>query len=127
MYHGHDGLDELTTTTTSTVYELRDGAVRCFELDPTTLGIPRAERGTLTGGDSAGNAQVVHRVLAGEAGPVRDIALLNAAAALQVAGLVDDLPSGLELAGAAVDDGRAAALLEAFVRSSVAARAAEGA
>ena len=127
VYYGQDGLDELTTTTMSTVYELRDGAVRCFELDPTTLGIPRAERATLAGGDAAGNAQAVHRVFAGEVGPVRDIALLNAAAALLVAGMADDLPSGLELASAAVDDGRAAALLEAFVRTSVAARDAEGA
>jgi anthranilate phosphoribosyltransferase len=127
VYYGHDGLDELTTTTTSTVHELRDGSVRCFELDPTTLGIERAGHGMLAGGNAAGNAQAVHRVLAGESGPVRDIAVLNAAAALQVAGLADDLRAGVELAGAAIDGGHAAAVLEGFVRTSVAARDAEGA
>jgi anthranilate phosphoribosyltransferase len=122
VFFGHDGLDELTTTTTSTILELRDGRVECRELDPTTLGIARAESGALAGGDAAGNAQIVHRVLAGAHGPVRDIAVLNAAAALVVAGLADDLVAGMELAATSIDDGKAAAALDALVRTSVAAR-----
>ena len=127
VYFGSDGLDELTTTTTSTAFELRDGAVRQFDIDPDSLGIPRADPGALAGGDAAGNAQVVRRVLGGQAGPVRDIALLNASAALLVAGMADDLAAGLELAAKAIDDGRAEAALDGFVRTSVAAREAEGA
>jgi anthranilate phosphoribosyltransferase len=127
VFYGHDGLDELTTTTTSTVHELRDGAVHRFEVDPATLGLAIVERGALAGGDAAGNAQAVHRVLAGQTGPLRDVALLNAAAALVVADLADDLADGLGVARAAIDDGRAAAALDAFVRTSVAAREAEAA
>ncbi len=122
VFYGNDGLDELTVTTTSTVFDLADGEVRTYEIDPAELGIPRAERGALAGGDSAGNAQAVHQVFAGAKGPIRDIVTLNAAAALLVADVVPDLSSGVEQARAALDDGRAAATLEAFVRVSVAAR-----
>src|SRR5262249_3143270 len=118
VFYGHDGLDELTTTTTSTVFELRGGslspsdrhpgALRRSAADPPSRGPPGAERSALAGGDIAGNAQAVPRVLGGQAGPLRDIAALNAAAAIVVAGLADDLAGGLALAGAALDDGRAA-------------------
>jgi len=122
VFHGHDGLDELTVTTTSTVHELLDGEVRVYDVDPTDYGIAHAEPGALAGGDAAGNAAVTHQVFAGAQGPVRDIVTLNAAAALMVGGAVDDLGSGVDLARAVIDDGRAAATLEAFVRVSVAAR-----
>src|SRR5207237_216885 len=72
--------------------------------------------------DAAGNAEVVRRVLAGQAGPVRDVAVLNAAAALVVAGMAEALGAGVDLARATLDEGRAAAALDAFVRTSVAAR-----
>jgi anthranilate phosphoribosyltransferase len=124
VFFGHDGLDELTVTTTSTVHELLDGDVRTYDVDPGDYGIPRAERGALAGGDAAGNAQVVHHVLAGAPGPIRDIVTLNAAAALLVADAVPDLKAGVEQARAVLDDGQAATTLEAFVRVSVAARAA---
>jgi anthranilate phosphoribosyltransferase len=127
VFYGHDGLDELTTTTTSTVFELHDGEVTKWEVDPVALGLPLVERSALAGGDAAGNASAVHRVLAGDAGPVRDIVALNAAAGLLVAGLADDLAAGLDLACATIDDGRAAAALEAFVQTSVAARDDDGA
>jgi anthranilate phosphoribosyltransferase len=127
VFYGHDGLDELTTTTTSTVFELRDGSIVRSDVDPLALGLPRVERGALAGSDIAGNAQAVHRVLGGQRGPLRDVAALNAAAAIVVAGLADDLAGGLALAGAAIDDGRAAAVLDSFVRTSVAAREAEAA
>lgn len=118
VFHGHDGLDELTTTGPSVIHELRDGEVRRSELDPQTLGIPRATLDDLRGGDAAVNAAIVHAVLAGAPGPVRDIVCLNAAAALVVADLADDLAVGVELAGAVLDDGRAAGTLERFVTVS---------
>jgi anthranilate phosphoribosyltransferase len=122
VFYGHDGLDELTVTTTSTVHELHDGAISVYDVDPTALGIPHADHGALAGGDAAGNAEVVHKVLAGATGPIRDIVSLNAAAALLVADLVADLDEGVELAGTILDDGRAAATLDALVRVTVAAR-----
>ncbi len=122
VFFGHDGLDELTVTTTSTVYELAAGDVRVYDVDPADLGIPHAEIGSLAGGDAAGNAQIVHQVFAGAQGPIRDIVTLNAAAALVVADVAPNLATGVECAGAVIDDGRAAATLEAFVRVSVAAR-----
>jgi anthranilate phosphoribosyltransferase len=122
VFFGHDGLDELTVTTTSTVYELADGSVQCYDIDPGDYGIPRAELGALAGGDAAGNAQSVHQVFAGASGPIRDIVTLNAAAALFVADAVPDLHAGVQQARAVLDDGQAAATLEAFVRVSVAAR-----
>ncbi|MBM3672308.1 MAG: anthranilate phosphoribosyltransferase [Actinobacteria bacterium] len=122
VYFGDDGLDELTTTTTSTVFELRDGAVTRSSVDPTVFGLPVADRRSLAGGDAAANAAVVIRTLEGEPGPVRDIAVLNAAAALVVAGIADDLAGGVEVAAAVIDDGRARATLDAFVRASVSAR-----
>ena len=122
VFYGHDGLDELTVTTTSTVHELRDSEVSVYDVDPADYGIERAARGTLAGGDAAGNAEVVHKVFGGASGPVRDIVLLNSAAALLVGDRVSDLRDGVELAAAVIDDGQAAATLDAFVRVSVAAR-----
>jgi anthranilate phosphoribosyltransferase len=122
VFFGHDGLDELTVTTTSTVYELEAGDVRVRDLDPADLGIAHAEIGALAGGDATGNAQAVHQVFSGGRGPIRDIVTLNAAAAMLVGDVVPDLAGGVELAGAVIDDGRAASTLEAFVRASVAAR-----
>lgn len=115
---GHDGLDELTTTTTSTVLELRDGAVRSYVVDPTQLGLRRVDPAELAGGDVAANVALTHAVLGGEPGPHRDIVVLNAAAGLVAAGVVDDLPAGVEAAAAAIDDGRAAAVLDRLVTVS---------
>jgi len=125
VFHGDDGLDELTTSTTSTVHELVDGEVHSFTLDPLDLGIPRASADTLAGGDAPANADAIHAVLAGEKGSHRDIAVLNTAAALVVAGLAPDLRDGVEAAAAAIDDGRAARALEALVRVSNEASAIE--
>jgi anthranilate phosphoribosyltransferase len=125
VFHGDDGLDELTTTATSTVYELRDGATRKFSIDPLDLGIPRAEKRDLAGGDSTTNADAVRAVLDGKPGAVRDIALLNAAAALVVAGRAEDLAGGLELARGSIDSGAAARVLDDWLRVGAAALAAE--
>ena len=120
---GHDGLDELTTTTTSTVLELRDGRVRTYVVDPTALGIAPADRAALEGGDPAANVAILSALLGGRHGPHRDIVVLNAAAGLVVGGLADDLPAGVEAAQASIDDGRAGAALDALVATSRAAAA----
>ena len=120
VFFGHDGLDELTTTDVSTVREVRDGAFHTSLLDPADLGIPRTTRDSLVGGDPAHNATMARRVLDGERGPVRDVVLLNAAAALVVADAAVDFAGGLELAAGALDGGAAAAALERLVSVSTA-------
>ena len=118
VFFGHDGLDELTTTTTSAVWEVAGGDVRFSNLDPTELGIPLATPEDLVGGDPAANARRARAVLDGETGPQRDIVVLNAAAALMAAGLVGDLAAGIEAAVASLDGGRAAAALDGLVKVS---------
>ena len=117
VVHG-DGLDELTTTGESSVLELIDGEVRRFRVDPAELGLERADRADLVGGTPEDNADAVRRVLAGEPGAHRDVAVLNAAAALVVADVAGDLAEGVALAGASIDDGRAAGVLDSLVRVS---------
>ncbi|MDQ3945982.1 MAG: anthranilate phosphoribosyltransferase, partial [Actinomycetota bacterium] len=112
VFHGHDGLDELTTTTTSAVWELENGQVRAFVLDPTVLGIPRASPGDLRGGGPVRNAEVATDVLSGAKGAARDIVVLNAAAALVAAGVAAGFAEGIEAADASLTEGRAAAALE---------------
>jgi anthranilate phosphoribosyltransferase len=123
VFFGHDGLDELTTTTASTVRELRDGAVHRFVLDPVDVGLAHASIEDLRGGDAPTNAGIVRRVLDGEKGAPRDIVGLNAAGALVAAGAAADFPSGVELAFATIDTGAAGDALDRLVRTSQAARA----
>lgn len=118
IVHGGDGLDELTTTGPSTVWELRDGETRRYQVDPTALGIPPASPDDLRGGLPPENAAVARAVLAGEPGPRRDIVVLNAAAGLYVGGAVPDLAAGLQVAADAIDDGRAASTLARLVACS---------
>lgn len=115
VVHGDDGLDELTVSTTSQVIELRDGEVRDYSVDPKELGITPAPTEALVGGDPPTNADLARRVLAGDAGPHRDIVCLNAGAGLVVAGMADDLAHGLRAAQAAIDSGGAAAALDRLV------------
>lgn len=117
VVHG-DGLDELTTCGVSQVWELRDGEHRSFSVDPGEVGIARATSNDLRGGEPEENADAVRRVLAGDAGPHRDVVVLNAGAALVVAGRADDLAAGVAAAQAAIDDGRAADTLQRFVAVS---------
>jgi anthranilate phosphoribosyltransferase len=112
------GLDELTTTGPSSVMALGPDGVRTFTVDPVEYGLPPATLEQITGGDPEFNAGVVKSVLAGEPGAERDITVLNAGAALVIAGRVNDLGAGISLAGEAIDDGRAAALLDRFVEVS---------
>lgn len=118
IVHGGDGLDELTTTGPSTVWELHDGETRRYQVDPTALGIPPASPDDLRGGLPPENAAVARAVLAGETGPRRDIVVLNAAAGLYVGGAVPDLAAGLQVAADAIDDGRAASTLARLVACS---------
>lgn len=114
VVHG-EGMDELTTTGTSVVAELKDGKVHSFELKPEDLGLKRVARDAVRGSDPAENAAQMRRLLAGEKGPLRDIVLLNAAAALVVAGKVGNPRDGMVLAAESIDRGRARAALEHMV------------
>lgn len=119
VVRGDDGLDELTTSTTSTVHIVRDGEVRVVTLDPTDLGITRVPLEALRGGDAEKNAAIARDVLAGVTGPVRDAVLLNAAGAIAAfrgidGSLEEALAAGLESPAAAIDNGRAAEVLRAW-------------
>ena len=123
VFRGDDGLDELTTTGTSTVWTVSGGSVTESSFDPSALGVPRASLEDLRGGDAALNAGVVRDLLAGKPGPVRDAVLLNAAAALAAyraasGSLEERLADGLSAATAALDDGSAAAVLDRWVEVS---------
>ncbi len=123
VFRGDDGLDELTTTTTSRVWVVADGEVVETTVDAEDVGLPRAVADDLRGGDAASNADVVRRLVAGERGPVRDAVALNAGAALAVyAGEggepIDVLRRGVEQAEEALDSGAAKALLDRWVAAS---------
>jgi anthranilate phosphoribosyltransferase len=120
VVYADDGLDELSVTSPATVLDLTgDGSgsfeVRTRRIDPRDLGLAPATLQDLRGGDAAYNARAIRDVLDGRSGPHRDIGVLNAAAALVVAGLAEDLTDGAQAAGAALDDGRAAAVLQRLV------------
>lgn len=125
VFRGFDGLDELTTTSASDVWMIAEGRVHRTVLDPVDLEVEPAAPHDLAGGDAAHNAQVVRDVLAGQQGPVRDIVVLNAAAGLlayrgisTVEPLVDQLRGPLDAAKQAIDSGRAAQTLAAWVAAS---------
>jgi anthranilate phosphoribosyltransferase len=118
LFRGEDGLDELTTTGPSRVLDVRDGEVRESTLDPSDHGIARASRDDLRGGDAGESSRITRAVLDGAPGPPRDVVVLNAGAALEVAGVASDLDEGLGLAAASIDDGRAAETLERWAAVS---------
>lgn len=123
VFRGDDGLDELTTTTTSRVWVVQDGTVTEDRVDPAELGIDPAPPETLRGGDAAYNADVVRRLLAGERGPVRDAVVLNAGAALAAYRgdaqlLTDRLASGMARAADAIDSGAAADVLHRWMAAA---------
>jgi anthranilate phosphoribosyltransferase len=122
VVYGHDGLDELSTVSPSTVIESAAGNRRRYEVDAGELGLAPAERGQLLGGEPAVNAAAVRRVLAGEPGPHRDVVLLNAAAGLVVAGRAPHLAAGLSIGAESVDSGAAALALERLIAVSNSAR-----
>ena len=116
VMHGSDGLDEITTTGPTRVVELKDGAIRRFEINPEEAGIACAEPEALKGGEPSQNAAALLAVVGGEKNAYRDIAVLNAAAALVVAGKANSLRDGAETAATALDSGRVAELLQNVVR-----------
>ncbi|HMF05791.1 MAG TPA: anthranilate phosphoribosyltransferase [Methylocella sp.] len=118
VLHGSDGLDEATTTGPTFVAELNDGVIRSFEILPEDAGISRASLSGLAGGDPAGNAAALHAVLGGAKNAYRDIAVLNAAIALVVAGKTGDLRHGAALAATAIDEGHAAETLANLIKVS---------
>jgi anthranilate phosphoribosyltransferase len=118
VFRGQDGLDELTTTGPSTVYETAHGDVKERLLDPGDLGLARARDSDLKGGDAATNAGIARSVLAGEHGPPRDVVVLNAGAALEVAGRTTSVEDGMAAAAESIDSGAAARALERWVEIS---------
>jgi anthranilate phosphoribosyltransferase len=118
VFHGTDGLDELTTTGPSYIYRLRDDEVTHAEFTPEDFGVPRASLADFRGGDAATNVDITLAVLGGEPGPARDIALVNAAPAIVVSGLADGFLEAMDLAVQAVDSGDALGVLERGVAMS---------
>ena len=118
VVHGADGLDEISTTGYTKVSECRDGAVNTFYIHPADFGVPKAAPDALRGGDAAANAEIARRVLAGGRGAARDIVVLNAAAALLIAGEAPTLADALARAARVLDDGRAAQVLDRLVQVS---------
>jgi len=118
VVHGVDGIDEISTTGYTRVLECRDGTVNTFYLHPAEFGIPKASPVDLQGGDAAQNASIVQGVLDGQRGAARDVVLLNAGAALFVAGAASGVRDGIGMAASAVDRGGAKTTLESMVRSS---------
>ena len=124
VVHGADGLDEISITGYTKVSEAHGGTVRTFHVHPGDFGLRKAPVASLAGGDARTNARILVEVLGGEAGPVRDIILLNAAAGLFVAGRASSVRDGLAMAAAAVDGGQALRTLESLVRATTAAASA---
>ncbi len=124
VVHGADGLDEISTTGYTKVSECRGGAVNTFYVHPADFGVPRAMPADLQGGDAAENAAIARAILDGRTGPARDIVLLNAAAALLIAGEAATIPLGIARAAEAIDSGRAREVLARLVATSVGGRSA---
>jgi anthranilate phosphoribosyltransferase len=118
VVHGADGLDELSTTGYTKVSECRDGSVRTFYIHPADYGLAKAPAAALKGGDAATNAAIVRAVLDGADGAPREVILLNAGAALFVAGDADSIPAGIASAAAAIDSGAAARTLSRLIEAS---------
>lgn len=121
VVHGSDGLDEITLSGTTAVAELKNGEITSFEISPEDAGLPRAPADALKGGDAQANAVALRAVLEGMPGPYRDVALLNAAATLVVAGKARDLKEGVALGTQSIDSGGAEARLKKLIAVSAAA------
>lgn len=114
VVHGMEGLDEISVCGPTRVSSLNGGRIRSYTIEPRDAGLPAAEPGAIGGGTPGENAGILRAVLEGEPGPCRDVVLLNAGAAILVAGLARDLAHGARLAAAAVDSGRAMEKLQAL-------------
>jgi anthranilate phosphoribosyltransferase len=118
VVHGSDGLDEVTSAGPTYVAALENGAVRTFEIAPEDMGVARAIPDMLRGGDAEENARALLEVLKGKKGAFRDVALMNAAAGLIVAGIAKDLKHGLALAAKSIDSGEAEGRLDRLIAVS---------
>ena len=126
VVHGSDGLDELSISADSFVVELNQGKIREFTLSPESIGLPRREMREILGKDPAHNAQELMSLLRGTPSAYRDIVLLNAAAALIVAGKASDIPAGIALAAEAIDSRKAQQTLATLAALTTAAGAVDG-
>jgi anthranilate phosphoribosyltransferase len=118
VVHGADGLDEITTTGPTLVFEVRDGRVERRTIEPEDFAVHRANDADLKGGNHARNLEIAQAVLAGERGPQRDIVLVNSAAALVAAGKVDTFLEGMAIATVSIDSGAARRKLDELIRFS---------
>jgi anthranilate phosphoribosyltransferase len=115
VVHGHDGLDEISVCAPTRVSELKDGLIRTYDIDPEQYFGRLAQPDEMAGGDPAVNAVITREILTGTPGAKRDVILINAGAALLAAGKVDNLKAGIRMAAEAIDEGQAAAKLDALV------------
>ena len=118
VVHGHDGLDEISTTGPTSVTEVIDGKISEFEMSPEDYGIDKAAMDDLRGGHPEENAKALSGLLRGETGPYRDIVLLNSGAALMIAGIAKDISDGIIKAQNAIDSGNAGAALKKLIEIS---------
>lgn len=118
VYHGSDGLDEITTTGPTYIDRLRDGETTTAEFTPEDFGVPQARPEDLLGGDVTVNVEIIRAILAGERGPKRDAAIVNAAPGLVVAGLAEGFVQATTVAAEAIDSGAAADVLDRVIRRS---------
>ncbi|HEY3224916.1 MAG TPA: anthranilate phosphoribosyltransferase [Pseudolabrys sp.] len=118
VVHGSDGLDEITTAGPTSVAALENGKIRTFEVTPEEAGLPQGKAEALRGGDAEQNAEALLDVLKGKRGPLRDVAVLNAAAALIVAGKAKDLKQGATLAAKSIESGEAEGRLDRLIAVS---------
>jgi len=116
LVHGHDGMDEITTTNATDVVQLHQGMITHFTLEPEHVGLRRVSLSSLKGGDSLANAEALRQLVLGAKGAYRDIVVFNAAAALVVARKTTDLKNGITLAEFALDNGQAYATLNKLIR-----------
>jgi anthranilate phosphoribosyltransferase len=115
---GTDGIDEITTTGPTELYEVNAGTYLQYFVLPIEIGITVARREQLSGGDPESNARVARAVLSGEKGPHRDIVCVNAAAVLSAAGLAEDIQEGIQRAAESIDSGKAASVLDRWIEVS---------
>jgi anthranilate phosphoribosyltransferase len=118
VVHGHDGMDEISVSAPTQVHEARDGEVRSYTIEPEQFGLPRWPTDAVRAGTVEANVRLVERVLDGERGAARDVVLLNAGAALYMAGLADTIQAGIQRAADELDSGRTRAKIDAVAAAS---------
>lgn len=118
VVYGSDGLDEISLSAPTRVCEVKDGAFTSYEITPEQFGLTRCSKDDLVGGTPAENAQITRDILAGKTGPKRDAVLMNAGAAIYMAGKAESIQAGIDLAKEMIDSGKATAQLEKFVELS---------